>query len=150
MNNFLNNEWDRAKRLKRGGGLDIFSFDGISADERYALEPVHGESPERLFERRWAETVLERVVTRLQHEFESAGQQDRFEVLKVFLLSSSRNASYERAAQQLHLTVKAVTAAVHRMRHRFRELFRAEIVKTVAGPEDVQEEIRHLLAALSE
>lgn len=148
LNNFLNNEWDRSQRLKRGGGAEVFSFDSMSAEQRYALEPAHSDSPEKIFEREWAQTVLERVVTRLQQEFEGAGQGARFEVLKVFLLHNSRSVSYDLAAQQLGLTVNAVTAAVHRMRHRFREVFRAEITQTVVGPDEVQEEIRHLLASL--
>jgi RNA polymerase sigma-70 factor (ECF subfamily) len=150
LNNFLNNEWDKSQRLKRGGGANVFSFDGIPADERYRLEPIHGESPEKIFERKWAEVVLERVVTRLSKEFEQAGQTERFEVLRGFLMSGSRSLPYQNAADRLGLSVNAVTAAVHRMRTRFRELFRAEIANTVPAPEDVQDEIRSLLAALTE
>lgn len=150
LNNFLNNEWDKSQRLKRGGGLNVFSFDGVPADERYRLEPIHGESPEKLFERRWAEVVLERVIDRLRKESENAGQLARFEVLSPFLMSSSKATSYQSAAERLGLSVNAVTAAVHRMRLRFRELFRGEIANTVPSPEDVQDEIRSLLSALTE
>jgi RNA polymerase sigma-70 factor (ECF subfamily) len=150
LNNFLNNEWDKSQRLKRGGGANVFSFDGVPADERYRLEPIHGESPEKIFERKWAEVVLERVIARLSKEFEQAGQAERFEVLRVFLMSGSRSLPYQNAADRLGLSVNAVTAAVHRMRTRFRELFRAEIANTVPGPEDVQDEIRSLLAALTD
>jgi len=149
LENFLNNEWDKSKRLKRGGGAELFSFDGISPDERYRLEPVHSDSPEKIFERRWAEAVLEQVIVKLSKEYEQAGQATRFEALRAFLLSNSKAVPYAEAAEKLGLSANAVMTAVHRMRIRFRELFRAEIAQTVATSEEVQEEIRHLLAALS-
>ncbi|HVV69996.1 MAG TPA: sigma-70 family RNA polymerase sigma factor [Verrucomicrobiae bacterium] len=150
LNNFLNNEWDKAQRLKRGGGAEIFSFDGVPAEERFLLEPTHGQSPERLFERRWAETVLKQVVANLAEEFRKAGQSERFEALRGFLMAGAREAPYEEVAARLGMTVTAVTAAVRRMRLRFRELFRAEIAHTVQKPEEVDDEIRYLLGALSE
>jgi RNA polymerase sigma factor (sigma-70 family) len=149
LNNFLNNEWDKSQRLKRGGGAEIFSFDGVPAEERYRLEPIHGESPEKIFERQWAQTVLEQVVARLKEEFYQANQAERFEILQGFLMNTSRSLGYEDAAARLGLTVNAAMTAVHRLRSRFRDVFRAEIAHTVAGPEEVQEEIRYLLAALS-
>ncbi len=150
LNNFLSNEWDKSQRLKRGGGAEVFSFDGVPAEERYLLEPVHGQSPERIFERRWAETVLRQVVDRLEKEFHEAGQAARFEVLRTFLMTGSRSLPYDAAAARLGMTVTALTAAVRRMRLRFRDIFRAEIAHTVPCLEDVDEEIRYLLGSLSE
>jgi RNA polymerase sigma factor (sigma-70 family) len=149
LNNFLNNERDKTQRLKRGGGAEIFSLDAEPAEERYQSEPVHGESPEKLFERRWAQAVVEQVATQLTREFAAAGQAARFEVLKDFLMGDPRNTSYDEAAERLALSVSAMTSAIHRMRVRFRELFRAEIANTVGSPDEVDEEIRYLAARLS-
>ena len=150
LQNFLNNEWDKARRLKRGGAVEVFSFDAEPAEERYQFEPFHDESPEKVFERRWAQAVLEQVVARLQEEFTTTKQTQRFEVLKDFLMGDPRNVSYDDAAKRLGLSVSAVTSAIHRMRLRFRDLFRAEITNTVASPDEVDEEIRYLLIASSE
>ena len=148
LNNFLHNERDKALRLKRGGGAKLLSLDEDAAEARYESEPRHDESPERIFERRWANAVVEQVAARLTGEFTVGGQAERFYVLKDFLLGDPREVSYDQAAARLGLSVSAVTSAIHRMRSRFRELFRAEIASTVASPEEVDEEIRYLLGAL--
>ena len=103
-----------------------------------------------MFQRRWAQAVVEQVAGRLKLEFANAGQGARFEVLKAFPMGDPRDLSYDQAAAQLGLTVSAVTSAIHRLRVRFRELFRAEIADIVGSPEQVDEEIRDLLVALSE
>jgi len=146
---FLANEWDRQHRLKRGGGAEFISLDAEAAEGRYKLEPGHDESPEKIFARRWAQTVVEQVAARLTGEFAGAGQADRFEVLKDFLTSDPGNCSYGDAAARLDLSVSAVTSAIHRMRARFRDLFRAEIANTVGSLDEVDEEIRYLLTQLS-
>jgi RNA polymerase sigma factor (sigma-70 family) len=148
LNNFLNNERDKASRLKRGGGAEIVSLNGETTEERYEAGLIHGESPEKVFERRWAQTVVEQVAKRLADEMKAAGQANRFELLKDFLMGDPRNVSYEDAAASLGMSVSAVTSAIHRLRSRFRELFRAEIANTVESPAEIDEEIRHLAAAL--
>ncbi len=146
--NFLNNERDKAGRLKRGGGAEIFSLDA-TVEQRYEAGLVDGESPDRLFDRRWASAVVEQVAARLRAEFAQANQAERFDVLKDFLTGDPRSVSYEDAATKLGLSVSAVTSAIHRLRARFRELFREEIANTVSGTDEVEEEIRHLAAALA-
>jgi RNA polymerase sigma-70 factor (ECF subfamily) len=148
LNNFLNNERDKAQRIKRGGGAEIISLDAEPAEQRYLTEPGHGETPERIFERRWAAAVVEQVAQNLTAEFAAAGLGQRFEVLREFLMGEPRGASYEDAAGQLGMSVSAVTSAIYRMRQRFRELFRMEIANTVGAPEEIDDEIRYLLAAL--
>jgi len=150
LTNFLNNERDKARRQKRGGGLEVLSLDARQSEERYLSEPAHGESPERLFERQWAHMVVEQVVARLREEFVSPEQAERFNLLKDFLMGDPRHLSYDDAARRLGMSVAAVTSAIHRLRGRFRQLFRLEIANTVDSPGEVDEEIRYLLTALGE
>lgn len=148
LNHFLANEWDKSQTQKRGGGHEIISLDAELAEERYDREPGHDLSPEKIFERRWAQTVLENVLKRLRAEFDVAGQVKRFDTLKGFLLDERGATPFAEAAQQLGMNEAAVKSAVHRMRKRFREMFREEIENTVASPTEVDDEIRHLILAL--
>lgn len=141
---FLNNEWEKSRTQRRGGGARVLSLDDASADARYWREPVDGGTPERLFERRWAETVLEVALDRLAGETERG----RFEVLKGFLIEEKGTVSYDEAAAALRVSVAAVTSAIHRMRVRFRVLMFEEVANTVDRPDQVEPELRHLLAAL--
>jgi RNA polymerase sigma factor (sigma-70 family) len=146
MTHFLANEWDKTQAQRRGGGCQVLSLDAARADERYRLEPVDHTTPERIFERRWAQTVMSVVLDRLAAETE----EKRFEVLKGFLLEDKGAVSYEAASTQLGMSVAAVTSAIHRMRGRFRALLFEEVANTVDKPEEVEPELRHLLAALSD
>jgi RNA polymerase sigma-70 factor (ECF subfamily) len=146
MTHFLANEWDKSRAQKRGGGLRVISFDDATADERYRLEPVEPATPETLFERRWAQTVVGVVLDRLAAETE----EKRFEVLKRFLLEDKGAVSYEEAASELGMTVPAITSAIHRMRARFGALLVEEVSNTVDTPDAVESEIRYLLTALSD
>ena len=107
-------------------------------------------SPDRIFERRWAETVLARVNARLRAEYEVVGQGTRFDALKIYLLADYDPVSYADTAAQLGLTESAVKSAIYKLRQRYGDMFRAEIAQTVSAPEEVVEEIRWLLRALSE
>jgi RNA polymerase sigma factor (sigma-70 family) len=149
MRHLIANEWNRAQRQKRGGGSAHFSLDALAAEERYELEPADDLSPDKVFERRWAEAVLDRVTRRLQEEFTSAGIARRFDELKVFLLSGDEPPSYAESAARLEMTEGAVRTAIHRMRQRYGELFREEIAQTVASPQEVEEELRHFVAVLA-
>ncbi|MCI0537024.1 MAG: hypothetical protein L0Z50_17555 [Verrucomicrobiales bacterium] len=133
---------------KRGGDREIFSFDAVPAEVRYQIEPRDEATPEKVFERRWAQAVLEQVAGRLQVEYRSAGMGERFDVLKDYLMDDG-GVSYEEAAGRLGLSVCAVTSAIQRLRGRFRELCREEIAHTVSRPAEVDDEIRYLLTALS-
>ncbi len=146
MTHFLANEWDKSQAQKRGGGERLLSLDDESAEERYGLEPVEHITPETLFERRWAQTVVGVVLDRLAAETE----EKRFEVLKRFLIEDKGEISYDEAASQLGMSVAAITSAIHRMRARFGVLLVEEISNTVDTPEAVESELRHLLSALSE
>jgi RNA polymerase sigma factor (sigma-70 family) len=147
VTHFLANERDREAALKRGGGRMIVSLDGEAAEGRFRAEPADPLTPERVFERRWALTTLERALARLRAEHERAGAADRFERLKGCLTGEA--ASHGELAAALGMTEGAVKVAVHRLRRRYRELLRAEIAETLVDPATVDDELRELLAALA-
>jgi RNA polymerase sigma-70 factor (ECF subfamily) len=146
MTNFLANEWDKSQAQKRGGGQRVISFDDATAEERYQLEPVQQTTPETLYERRWAQTVMGMVLDRLAKETDTK----RFDALKPFLLEDKGARSYDEAAAQLGMSVTAITSAIYRMRTRFSALLVEEVSNTVDTPEGVEPELRHLLATLSD
>lgn len=148
--NLLANEWKRANCQKRGGGTAVFSLDDPGLEDRYRLEPAPAATPESLFERRWAGTLLARVIDRLRTECDGDGAERarRFEVLKVYLVDDKGTLPLAEAAQQLGLSLIATKGVVHRLRQRYREIFREEIAHTVSRPEDIEDEIRYLFRAL--
>jgi RNA polymerase sigma factor (sigma-70 family) len=148
--NLMTNEWRRSQRQKRGGGAEVFSLDHLEAEDRYAIEPADDLTPEKVFERRWAEALLARVLERLRLECDGDGPERarRFEIVKVFLLEDKGTLPLADAAAQLGLSVVATKGLVHRLRTRYRDIFREEIEHTVASPDEVEDEIRHLFAAL--
>ena len=149
LTHFLSDEWRKGRRLKRGGGREIGSFDAASAEERYRSEPIDQLDAAKLYERRWVTTLFDTVLARMEEEFEDSGKGARFESLKDYLTASDSALSYAQLALQLGLTEDAVKQAVHRMRRRYRELFREEIAQTVAGPGEVEDELKHIFAVLS-
>jgi len=144
---FVADEEDRQRAHKRGGGL-LVPLEFSSGEERYQREPAHDETPERIFERRWALSVLDRVVETLRNEFIQHGRPEHFDRLKIFLLGQS-DAPYAALAQELNTSEGALKVAIHRLRKRYRELFRQEIADTVADPAEVESELRHLAAVLT-
>jgi len=146
LTHFLANEWDRAQAQKRGGKVQVISLGEARAEERYRLEPVDRATPEIIYERHWAQTVMSLVMDRLAAETDER----RFEVLKRFLLEDKGEVSYDEAATRLGISVAAVTSAISRMRMRFRALLFEEIGNTVESPDAVEGEVRHLLTVLSQ
>jgi RNA polymerase sigma factor (sigma-70 family) len=147
MKFFLADEADRNRAQKRGGGT-VLSLEFSSGEDRYQREPAHDETPERIFERRWALSVLDRVVEKLRNEFLQHGRAEHFERLKVFLLGQS-DAPYAALAREMNTSEGALKVAIHRLRKRYRELFRQEIADTVADPAEVESELRYLAAVLT-
>jgi RNA polymerase sigma-70 factor (ECF subfamily) len=148
LKNFLANEWTYQRRQKRGGGQALFSLDEVAAEGRYGEEPRDNTTPETLFERRWAQTVLDQVFDRLEAEYQGPGQSARFAELKQFLIDTREANSYADSAARLSMSENAVKSAIHRLRQRSRELFREEIAATVATSAEVDEEIRYLFSVL--
>jgi RNA polymerase sigma-70 factor (ECF subfamily) len=137
LKHFLANEWDRDRAQKRGGGRSALSIDFGIAEDRYGREPCHEETPEKIFERRWALLLLENVLARLHEESVHAGKSWIFDRLKVFLTGEQPAVSSGQLAAELQMTAGALKVAVHRLRRRYRELLRAEIGQTVADPDEI-------------
>jgi RNA polymerase sigma-70 factor (ECF subfamily) len=146
---FLSKERDRARALKRGGGRPVLRLDFQAGEERYHREPAHDQTAEKVYERRWALTLLDQVLAAVEADYVRSGKPQLFERLKGFLTSDREADSCAAAAQELGMTEGAVKVAVHRLRRRYRLLLRAEIGQTVAGPDEVDEELRHLSRALA-
>ncbi|MGC9941361.1 MAG: sigma-70 family RNA polymerase sigma factor [Verrucomicrobiota bacterium] len=146
---YVANEWDRAKCQKRGGGELPLSLDWQDADNRYQITPADHLSPDKLYDRAWALTVLERVITRLRDEHGAEGKASQYEQLKPFLMVGKGEIPYAKAATSLELSEGAVRVAVHRLRRRYRELLREEITQTLANPAQADEEMQALFSALA-
>jgi RNA polymerase sigma factor (sigma-70 family) len=147
---FLANRRDRENALKRGGGRPIVPIVSDEAEGRYAREPAHELTPERIFDRNWALILLGRVLEQLREEYRAAGQSLTFEVLSPVLTDGSRAVAYATLAARLGMTEGAVRVAVHRLRRRYGERLREEIAATVDEPAEVDDEIRDLFAALDQ
>ena len=148
LKNLLANEWRDANRIKRGGGQEIVAWDHLEAEEKYNLEPAGDATPEAFFDRRWAQTVVAQVLARLETEMTRDGLADRFVALSPFLNADSAG-GYGEVSTRIGLSEGSVKTAVHRMRRHYAELIHDEISQTVASPEEVEGEIRHLVAAFA-
>ncbi|HYV38444.1 MAG TPA: sigma-70 family RNA polymerase sigma factor [Gemmataceae bacterium] len=147
LKNFQANQWDRANTRKRGGGRKLFSLEFDMSESRLSLEPAHGMTPEHLFERQWALTLLDLIMTRLQKEYATSGKGAQFELLKGVLIGD-KGRPYAELARELNMSEPAARQAGFRLRKRYRELLRQEVAQTVADVGDVEEEIRSLFQAL--
>jgi RNA polymerase sigma-70 factor (ECF subfamily) len=144
---FLANQREHDRAVKRGGGT-VLSLDFEAGEDRYRCEPAHELTPERLYEQRWALTVIDQALTQLRDEMTRAGKADLFDALKVFLSGEDQPGSYRDLAEQRGMSEGAVKVAVHRLRRRFRDVLLAEIAQTVSRPEDADDELRRLFAAV--
>ena len=149
LKNFLTNEWDRANAQKRGGGRERLSLDWETGESRLSLESAHSDTPEREFERQWALTLLEVVVSRLQEEFVTNGKSRQFELLKESLTGNRAAVDYATVASELQMSEETARQAAHRLKKRYRELLRDEVAQTVASPDDVDDEINRLFDAVA-
>jgi RNA polymerase sigma factor (sigma-70 family) len=145
---FLAKEHERAQARKRGGGRKLLPLDFDGGERRYHREPSHEATPEALFERGWALTLLEQGLVRLREELARAGKERLFESLKGALLVEDTPRSYAELAGELGMSAEALKVAAHRLRRRYRELIRAEIAQTVTTAEEIDDELRDLFAAV--
>jgi RNA polymerase sigma factor (sigma-70 family) len=148
--NYLSDQVDRTRRLKRGGDKEFVHLDAREAEERYRLEPVESLTAEKIFDARWAMTVLGEALKLLRQEYAVAGKASTFEALKAFLDPNNSIAppSYDEVANRLQVTTGAVKTLIHRLRKRYTALLREEVGRTVSDPAEIDEEIHALCEAL--
>jgi RNA polymerase sigma factor (sigma-70 family) len=149
VKHFLSKERDKAQAWKRGGRTKVLSLDVRETEDRYRYEPVDRLTPEEIFERRWALTILERALGRLRAEQAEAGRAPEFGRLEGFLSGQKEVASYREVATELSTSEGAIKTTVHRLRQRFGQLLREEIAQTVSGPDEVDHEVKHLLGVVA-
>ena len=146
---FLSNERDKARAQKRGGGQVPVPIDVQNAETHYGFEPVEQMTAEKIFERRWAMTLLDQTIARLREEYERDGKTQLFEKLTVTLTEPRGAIAYAALGRALSMSEGAVKVAVHRLRLRYRAVLRAEVADTLADPADVEDEVRQVFRALS-
>ena len=146
--NFLSKDHARRNTQKRGGDIAILSLSFEDAEGRYRVEPAEPATPETLYERQWALTVIDRAVGRLRQEWESRKRAAEFDELKAYLLDEAPPGGYAAIAQRLGLSETAVRVYVHRLKRKFQAHLKQEIAETVSDPADINDEIRYLIRAL--
>ena len=149
LKHFLTDEWEKLRTQKRGGGQQNISWDGFDPEARYHLEPAENLTPDRIYEKRWAGTLLDNVLNQLRAEYELAGRGAEFDQLRDLVWGDGQTGSYAEVAARMKVEGNAVKVAVHRLRKRLRQQLRREVLKTVSSPEEVDAELRHLRALLS-
>jgi DNA-directed RNA polymerase specialized sigma24 family protein len=149
LKHFWAAEDERARAQKRGGGKPVVSLDETVAEERYRFEPRDDWTPERLYEREWALTLLEQARSRLCAEYAAVSQADLYERLKQFPFGERGERSFAEASRDFGMTEAALKSAVHRMRQRYQELVRQVVAQTVAEPAELEDEVWHLLEVVS-
>ena len=150
LTHFLANEWDRVKAAKRGGGFQLISLDSSTLEERYGADASSEESPERHFDRLWADAVMDHALELLEKEYRGANKAAQFEGLADFLARPPDAGEYAAVGEQLGLNSHAVAVAVARLRERYRALIRAEIADTVDSPAKVDAELRYLIELVTQ
>jgi RNA polymerase sigma factor (sigma-70 family) len=149
LKRFLASEWRQGMAQKRGGGAAVLSLDWAAAEERLDLEPATHASPDKLFEKHWALTILQDVLHRLEQEYQRDGKAGLFAALRQTLLGVRESQPYADLAARLNLSESAVKVTVHRLRKRYRELIREEIANTLDDPREVEGEMRYLFQVLA-
>ena len=150
LQNYLSNEADRARCLKRGGKAEFIRLDLAGAEDRYRLEPVDALTPEKIFDARWAMALIGEALNRLDHEQVAQGKATTFQTLRAFLdpINTKSLPSYEEVAAQLEVSVGSLKTLIHRLRKRYTAFVREEISRTVSDSADVDAEIHQLCEAL--
>jgi len=147
LNNYVQNERDREQADKRGGGQATIPIDVLAAEDQYHMETADVLDPAKIFERRWASTLIENVLQQLKEKHVNGGKRELFETLHPFLTGDAERGGYAEAASKLAKNEGAVRVAVTRLREEFRDLLRAEVGRTVSSPAEIDAEVRHLFSA---
>jgi RNA polymerase sigma-70 factor (ECF subfamily) len=149
LQHFLLNEWDKSRRLKRGGHYQFIAWEEVNAEGRYTQEPSHDSTPDRIFDRIWALTLLAQVLERLKREYLAMDKAALFEALQGYLTGEKNSSGYAELGARLNMGEGAVKMAVLRLRRRYGELLRFEIANTVTSRQEIDEEIRQLFGVLA-
>ncbi len=150
LNHFVSNQRDHERAAKRGGGQALISLDDTDAENRFIHEPASSLSPEKIFEKNWFLTLFEQALARLSEEQKAAGKAEIFEQLKLFVIEDAESGDYNAAAARVNMTPNAVAVNVHRLRDRYKKLVHEEVVRTVADPAEIEDELRRFFAVLEE
>ena len=137
------------KAVKRGGGKAVFSLDFEAGEQKYSMEPANNQTPEKLFERQWALSLLDQAISELKSRYETDGKAAYFEKLKVYLTADSTAPSHKETASALGINETTVKVAIYRLREKYRETIRRIVAQTLADPEELDDEISRLLESLS-
>jgi len=148
LKHYMHNDWQKGQTQKRGGGVAPISIDQQLAEDRYQYEPVDELSPDRMYDRRWALTILGQVIVRLRSNFDARGKAEQFEVLKPHLEWGSDDTGYAEAAKSIGVTENNFKQLVYRLRRSYQAYLREEVAQTVSDPTEVDDELRGLLHAL--
>lgn len=148
LEHFLINEWTKARADKRGGRQQIISWEAEEVEKRYLAERVDGEAPDRVFEKQWAMSLLQKVLGQLREEYSAPEKQSLFEALKASVWGEPTESSLQEIGAKLGMAEGAVKVAAYRMRQRYRELLRNEVAQTVATAAEVDDELKYLAAIL--
>ena len=149
LKHYIAHERERARTLKRGGGKLTFSLDALDAEKRLALEPADPITPEKLFERQWAMRQIEQALNQVRADYDASGRANLFDLLKDYVWGDKNSLTLAEIASQLDLTEEAVKKAVQRLRQRFGDCLRTMIAQTVATADQIDDELRHLRAAIA-
>ncbi|HYV32501.1 MAG TPA: sigma-70 family RNA polymerase sigma factor [Candidatus Binatia bacterium] len=150
LNHFLSNQRDHDRAAKRGGRYTFISLDDTDAENRFKLEPASDLSPEKIFERNWFLTLFDHALTRLREEQAAAGRAELFDQLKQFLIEDAESGDYDDAGARVNMRPNAVAVTVHRWRERYKKLVHEEILRTVADPAEIEEELRRFFITLEQ
>jgi len=148
LKNYVNSEYRKGNAAKRGGGAPIVSIDEELGESKYQIELEESDTPESLYQKAWAKELLDRVHLRLKTQYEKAGNGALCDALETYLTGDDEKVPYADKAEELGMTHSAITSAVHRLRTRYGTLLREVIAETVSDPEEIDEELRFLIASL--
>ena len=150
LKNFVTDIWKKEQALKRGGGARLIELDAEVAEDRYRYEPVEKLDPEKLFQRRWALTLLDEVVARLENEYTLKNKKELFTRIQPFLFDKKTDVPQSQIAQELGIKEATLNTEVFRLRQRYREILREEIGQTVSTTQDIEGEMREIFAVIQE
>jgi RNA polymerase sigma factor (sigma-70 family) len=146
LNHFVSNQRDYERAAKRGGGQALISLDDTDAENRFKLEPVSDLSPEKIFEKNWFLTLFDQALARLRDEQKAAGKGELFEHLRPFIIEDAESGDYNTVATRVNMTANAVAVTVHRLRERYKKLVQDEVMRTVADPSELDDELRRFFS----